>query len=201
MPSGYTAPVMEGKITTLAEFAMCCARAFGACISMRDDDSNAPIPERFEPDTKYHDAAISAALAAIGEIEVLSLDECAQRAADEFRIETERRAQRKTERAQVRARYEAMLKQLGAWSPPSDIAELKGFMIKQIVDSMQWDCDERDYSPALVAMTGDQWRQTTLAKLRSDVDYHTAEREKEISRTEDRNKWLATLRASLPKPE
>ena len=32
---------------------MDCARAFGACIMMRDESVDAPIPEEFKPST-YH---------------------------------------------------------------------------------------------------------------------------------------------------
>lgn len=48
MPTGYTADVQSGKVTDFAEYAMNCARAFGALVLMRDDPSDADIPERFE---------------------------------------------------------------------------------------------------------------------------------------------------------
>lgn len=53
MPTGYTAPIYEGKQITFPEFAMQCARAFGALIDMRDDPMDSPIPDAFVPDT-YH---------------------------------------------------------------------------------------------------------------------------------------------------
>jgi len=49
MPTGYTYPVVEGKITEFSDFALSCARAFGALITMRDDPHDTPIPETFEP--------------------------------------------------------------------------------------------------------------------------------------------------------
>jgi len=56
MPTGYSAPVLEGKIKTLPEFALLCARAFGACVNMRDDSMSADIPEEF-PVSDYHSKA------------------------------------------------------------------------------------------------------------------------------------------------
>lgn len=53
MPTGYTYPVAEEKVDTLAEFALQCARAFGACVTMRDEPSNKPIPEEFKPSLHY----------------------------------------------------------------------------------------------------------------------------------------------------
>lgn len=37
MPTGYTASVQEGKVTEFRDFAMECARAFGALVMMRDE--------------------------------------------------------------------------------------------------------------------------------------------------------------------
>ena len=45
MPTGYTADIQDGKITTLREYALSCARAFGALIMMRDDPHDAPIAD------------------------------------------------------------------------------------------------------------------------------------------------------------
>lgn len=61
MPTGYTAAVCDGKITEFPAFALQCARAFGALITMRDDAMNAPIPEEIKPDTSYYDKNISEA--------------------------------------------------------------------------------------------------------------------------------------------
>lgn len=38
---------------TFPEFAMRCARNFGALIMMRDEPLDAPIPEKFEPSGYY----------------------------------------------------------------------------------------------------------------------------------------------------
>jgi hypothetical protein len=53
MPTGYTADVQNGTVTELRDFALSCARAFGACIMMRDDPPGTPIPDQFEPSSYY----------------------------------------------------------------------------------------------------------------------------------------------------
>ena len=45
MPSGYTEGVASGKVTEFKEYALLCARAFGACISLRDEPLSLEIPE------------------------------------------------------------------------------------------------------------------------------------------------------------
>src|SRR5258707_9646522 len=59
MPTGYTARLME-KGQTFPAFVMTCARAFGACIDMREDDMSTPIPEKFKP-SLYHTEALEEA--------------------------------------------------------------------------------------------------------------------------------------------
>lgn len=61
MPTGYTNRIQNGEITEFKDFALACARAFGALISMRDDALDAPMPAEILPDTKYHDDHIAAA--------------------------------------------------------------------------------------------------------------------------------------------
>lgn len=53
MPTGYTYPVCEGKITEFPDFALSCARAFGALISMREEPMDAPLPDEIAASTNY----------------------------------------------------------------------------------------------------------------------------------------------------
>ncbi|MBO6267553.1 MAG: hypothetical protein J6N19_00245, partial [Clostridium sp.] len=53
MPTGYTCFIEDGKITTAKGFLLLCARAFGACIEMRDEPLSEPIPEKFNGDDTY----------------------------------------------------------------------------------------------------------------------------------------------------
>ena len=53
MPTGYTAVIQDNLDISMKDFALVCARAFGACVMMRDEPFDTPIPEEFVPDT-YH---------------------------------------------------------------------------------------------------------------------------------------------------
>src|ERR1700759_3469611 len=46
MPTGYTYTIEQG--CSFEEYVWGCARAFGACVMMRDDPADKPIPEKFE---------------------------------------------------------------------------------------------------------------------------------------------------------
>jgi hypothetical protein len=196
MPTGYTADVQDGKITTLEQFAWQCARAFGACITMRDDPSDAEIPERFEPETKYHDAAIASAEGTIALLESMTEAEAEQAAAEQYEAENDQRARYRNEKAEYRQRYTSMLEKVNAWRVNPELAELRKFMLEQLQSSIESDCSEYP-QPTPEKLSGATWKERRLVHERQSIAYHKAEREKEIQRTAGRNAWLAQLRADL----
>ena len=197
MPTGYTADVQNGKITEFKDFAMQCARAFGALVMMRDDPSDAQIPERFEPQTKYYDDKIAECEARLAALKAMSPEEVREASLDAHAKAMERWYERKQERDLHRHRYESMLAKVRAWHPPTpDHAELASFMIRQLQESIDFDTsggfDEEPVTPA-----GEAWRAAEIRETESTLNYAIKHRAEEIARTADRNEWLAALRASL----
>lgn len=199
MPTGYTHDVQTGKITELDDFAMSCARAFGALISMRDDSSDAPIPERFEPNTKYNDEEIERAEALLGKIINLSSEECERRAQANYRAAVEAHHDQLRGGAEEKSRYTGMLEKVEAWAPPESLKGLHDFMIEQLRGSIKFDCDYESEPPVLLAK--EDWRQAQMEKAGRDLAYHTKARGEEIGRVKNRNEWLADLRGALDSPK
>jgi len=196
MPTGYTADVQSGKVTTLTEYAMQCARAFGATIMMRDDPADKPIPARFEPQTAYNDEGLAEAQKQLAELEALTDSECADRAEDDYQKSLVVYHERVARRAEQKARYEAMIAKVNAWEAPRTHAEMKSFMLSQLRQSVDFDCNgEWDREPKREAPVA--WRARKISDAAKNISYHAEARKKEIERTEDRNKWLDDLRASL----
>ncbi|OIN06131.1 hypothetical protein BFS86_19705 [Shewanella algae] len=192
MPTGYTAVVGDGKITTLREFALICARGMGACIMMRDEPWDAPIPERFEPQTKYHDDKLEEAKAVLETLPKLSEAECESRAVEEYKSTMASDAKYRAERELRNSRYRSMLDAVSSWH--TDAEGIKEFMVEQLNISI-----ERDYpSKSPVKLTGAEWREDRLKQAHHDVAYHERARGEEIWRTQERNRWLSDLRSSLP---
>lgn len=202
MPTGYTAGVQDGKITSFSDFAMQCARAMGACITMRDDPHDVEIPEKFEP-SLYRKEKIVEIKAEIEEINRLSSDQIEIRAKKEYEDEVERIHSTLVETATSKARYTSMLHNVRAWTPPtSDHQGLKDFMIEQLESSLEHDCSnmERYYAKQLDELTilnAVEWRDDWLESLNKDLVYYTKEHEDEIKRTSDRTQWIKDLRESL----
>lgn len=198
MPTDYAYPVCEGKITEFPDFALSCARAFGALIMMRDDPMDAPIPEEMKPETKYHDDRIAADMKLMGEIQAMSMDDANTAALEQHREALASRSKYLADKEAEAGRINAMLAKVRLWSPPTpDHAEMKKFMVDQLTMSLPG-----NYAPEIPALLdGPTWRQKEIDRLANSVVYQRKERDKEIERAAGRTKWVKALRASLSPQE
>jgi hypothetical protein len=194
MPTGYTAPIADG--ITFEQYAWSCARAFGALVTMRDEPSDAPIPERLEP-SDYNQKALERTHAELNRLLGLSADQIADEAQKDFQEKRDAHGRRMQRAADLRVKYEAMLAIVRAWeSPTPDHDQYKAFMASQIVESMQWDCNTaHDDMPDYQAPAA--WIAGRLAELRKDLAYHESAHREEVERTSKRNQWIKALRDSL----
>jgi hypothetical protein len=69
MPTGYTEGVSKGEITDFKVYALRCARAFGACVMLRDEPVTDEIPE-FEP-SDYHQKRLKEAQTQLAEFNAM----------------------------------------------------------------------------------------------------------------------------------
>lgn len=193
MPSGYTSTLHDGE-QSFPDFALTCARAFGALITLRDESIDAPIPDTIEPSTWAAEQA-EKDRARIAEIEAwteVEADDAAHRAWhsawtrwNEQRIKTEAR----------RARYQAMLTQVRAWQPPTaEHVEMKRFMVDQLTESLRWDCYE---TAEPTEMTGTEYALAEVDRARRDLARHLDDQEQENERAAGRTAWIQALRQSL----
>ena len=197
MPTGYTADVQSGDVTDFPDFAMNCARAFGALIMMRDAPSD-EIPDRFEP-SDFNLKRKDQAETELARLNGMTEDEV--KTARDFE-EAERIADRKYRndmKSEQEYRYKAMLAKVERWVPPTpDHIEMKKFMRDQLSKSIEFDCspstwNEQPLPPAK------EWHEAQVRQAQIDIDYYADRHREEVERTENRNKWLADLRSSFNK--
>lgn len=199
MPTRYTAAVKDGEITDFPAFAMQCARAFGALITMRDEPWDAEVPESFDAHTTYHDTAIEKARADLERLYAMTTPEVQEAAEEDWQAHVAHIAEINEKRAIERQRYESMLTQVRAWEPPTtNHVELKTFMIQQLELSIDFDCKPWDVSER---PTPEGWWSGQLSEAQRSLSYHTEQREKEIQRARERTAWVRHLRASLEPQE
>lgn len=196
MPTGYTYDLYDGKNIEFPDFVMKCARAFGALIEIRDDPMDAAIPDKFEA-SSYHAEQLEKAEADVARIKTWDDTEADRQAWLAYD-----RAQREYEeslakRAAMRERYEAMLVQVKAWTPPtSEHQGLKDFMAKQLEESIDFDCGT-DCLTVPERLTGAAYKEQRLHSARRNVSYHTEHGEADKKRAEERTAWVRALRQSL----
>lgn len=198
MPTGYTADVCDGKITDFKDFAIRCARNFGACVMMREDPLDAPIPEAFQP-SDYYQKALEKNRAALDRLVKMTSQECDAEERKE-RGEALHAHQTHADRCKaIRERLLAMRSRVADWTPPtSDHEGLKKFMIQQLDETLKYDGQPGTfYLDKASIRTGEEWRSDRIKELKHDIVYHTEEHRKEVERTNMRNTWVDQLRASL----
>lgn len=194
MPTGYTEIIERGA--TFEQYVWRCARGMGALIMMRDDALNAPIPQRFEPDTSCYDATIAKAQSRLRELRGMK-PEAVQAAADAAHAAAVESIRASNAHSQgITDAYVAMRKRVVAWDPPADHAGLKRFMLDQIDLCLEHRGPIRE--PKRQAPRA--WLAEQLAAAERDIAYGTERRDAEIARAAERNAWIAALRESVPVP-
>ena len=132
MPTGYTANVVDGKVTDFKQFALQCARAFGALIMMRDEPNDAEIPEEFKPDD-YYKIALEDAKAKLLSLQTLTPEQMETQCAKEFEEAVALNSEHRDQNALGNERLEAMIARVLKWVPPSaNHTEMKSFMLEQL---------------------------------------------------------------------
>lgn len=198
MPTGYTMNVSEGQ--SFESFVWGCAKAFGACVTMRDSDANEPVPQQFEPSDYHSKKAEELAR----EIRLLNKTSDALLAKTQYADEV---ACAKTYNEELlkkdkleKERFASMMARVQAWTPPSKEHEpLKEFMIQQLGLTTKY-ANDTPYQTPPPPESITEYREKKYAKLVEDLKYHNDEHAKEVARVAQRNAWVVGLRASISQP-
>lgn len=197
MPTAYTASVVDGNVTDFKQFALSCARAFGALIEMRDEPMDAPIPDELKADT-YYEKRLAESKKRLAEIQVMTDADADALANEEYREILRTHAENLARQTEEKVRIGMMLAKVRAWSPPTeDHAGLKSFMIEQLTISMPYEST----SPPPMLLNGAAWRKQETDRLAKDIVYQSIKALKESERSIGRHEWLRQLRNSLGQTE
>lgn len=194
MPTGHTAAIYEGKDVSFPQFAMECARSFGALIPMRDEPMDAPIRE-FQPSIEYENKKLEGAY--LRQVEALGwTEEEAERAAlDSYHEAFKAWQDVEQKNLELSERYNAMMREVEKWIPPTPEHErLQSFMLEQLSESKRYDCGSY---PQPKALSGAEFRKLQLSKAQKDIAYYSKAIDDEIARTAERNEWVKALMESL----
>ena len=194
MPTAYTADISKG--ITFKEYALLCAREFGATIMMRDEPLDAEIPE-FQP-SDYHVKRIYEIQQEINTLNNLSKSEIAYQANLEYLDKVYRANKYNKDNDILETKYKGMLVVVSLWTPPTeDHIRLKEFMLEQLETSIKHDCGHTYDIGDIVEKDANTWLSDKLNQLNKSLANSYTEYAKEVDRTNNRNKWVKALRDSL----
>ena len=197
MPTGYTADIMDGKVTEFTQFALQCARAFGALITMRDDPYDAAIPDEFKPEPYYQNKLIEAKEAML-KLQTMLPEDREKQCQKEYEEKVASNEKHKSEQLLENKRLQDMEKQVLAWIPPSaNHIEMKSFMLDQIKISKHDPAFIEKYYNEVEKPSPKDWYFKKLEQAQKDIGYYAAEWEKEVERAKSRTLWVKQLRESL----
>lgn len=194
MPTGYTYKVTNGEMTDFSDFALNCARAFGALITMRDEAADAPIPDEIKPDCSYNETRLAESKARLADLNAMTSEQVTSACEEAYAIAMASHDRYEADCIKEDERIEAMLKKVSAWTPPSaGHVEMKSFMIEQLTISKRG--SYRSPEPGM--MSPSDWHEAEIKKAMKDVAYNAGEVATAIERAKGRTEWLKQLRASL----
>lgn len=193
MPTGYTHKIKDGQ--SFEDYAMGCARAFGALITMRDEPTDAEIPT-FKS-SSYHKSTLDKCIAELKMYSGMSISDAEGKALEEYTKAVEAYEKTLEERAGLSVMYADMLKKVEKWEPPTSAhSELKEFMADQIKKSRDSDCSV-SYLRAPKLLSGEEWLTSNIEMSQKSLEYHKKGLKEEESRVDGRNEWVTDLRKSL----
>lgn len=203
MPSGFTAE-FENREPSFEEFVWRCARGMGVFIHMRDDSMDAPLRLPTEEDfSGYHEESLERAAKNLKKYSNMALDTAKvlmNKQYDEMIADTKKAIK---EKSALKKRYENMLSKVRGWTPPtSEHKNFKKFMIEQLEQSMEWDCNVKYYVERLEAprQTAREWLNDMVTQAQYDIEYHTKHIAEDRERNKERVEWVQALQNSVPIP-
>lgn len=199
MPTGYTAYIEDGEITKGKDFLLKCARAFGACIDMKDDSLNIDIPVRFEPST-YHKEQLEKAYKDLEKYKTMTIEEAQKIIDTEYEKNQKHYAEAIIKSREINDRYIKIRNEVESWTPPTtEHYNLKKFTLEQIDMSMDHNNMEDYYQKELDKQkkTAEEYIASMIEGAADNIIYHLKNWNEEVKRTDERNKWINDLRESL----
>lgn len=193
MPSGTTSKIYEGD-ASVRNYLLRVGRAMGFSILQRDADPDEP-PKPFPPST-YHAEMLEEARAKQVRLAAMTPSEITRGASawnhEQLTIWRETMAAKEA----LRARYEAVRQGVEDWTPPQGLEGAKEYALRQLDDSIQFDCRTGMSEPT--PLSAAEWYRRQVEHADHDIEYHTEKHAEEVKRARERNAAILAFLVSLP---
>lgn len=132
MPTGYTAGIEDGTITTGKDFLKLCTRAFGIAIDLRDEPLSVPTPTEFVLDTYYKDR-IDRAKKELEHAKNMSFEDAKVKMMKSYAENVAMYKSLAEKDIENNKKYAKVKAEVKAWNPPTaEHYDIKRFALEQI---------------------------------------------------------------------
>lgn len=203
MPTGYTAGIEDGSITTGKDFLKLCTRAFGIAIELKDEPLSVPTPTKFEPNIFYKDK-IDREKAELEKCEKMSFEDARAKMV-KYHEDMIRMYQRMAENSIERnKKYAKVRAEVESWIPPTtEHYNLKSFALEQIdmciitqeqIDEWLEQANEKldDSDEAVEKFINEHIKSCIKDVKRAEENW-----KEELKRVAEKNDWMEKFLSSL----
>jgi hypothetical protein len=206
MPTGYTAGIIDGKITTFEQFATQCSRAFGATMHMRDN----PLDSPYEPRTpsEYYVNSLQSQREKLEEMKTMT-DEAIVQDFENLLNDSLKYHERELEKTKVNlGRLNSIMESAKSWVPPTEDHEgVRDYMIDQLEITIKADGDPSYHVNKIVQAKKELeegidpkvYREEKIKEIEDRISYYEGEVQKELERCKQSNDWMDKFLESIKK--
>ena len=203
MPSGYTEGILSGTINDLNDFIWMCARGFGAFITQKDNIDEPPILK--EKPNPYYKNKIKQLLNEQQKYNEYTDDDWQNEYLKYIEDQLKDIDNNIKEKIESKEKYENILNQVKEWIPPNEnFHKLKSFMINQIEESIDFDCDTsfwQERKNKISNLKLEQYKRNVLNDINESLILNKEYYDEEVQRVKERNQWKQQLIESIGLPK
>ena len=203
MPSGYTEGILSGTINDLNDFIWMCARGFGAFITQKDNIDEPPILK--EKPNPYYKNKIKQLLKKQQKYNEYTDDDWQNEYLKYIEDQLKDIDDNIKEKIESKEKYENILNQVKEWIPPNEnFHKLKSFMINQIEESIDFDCDTsfwQERKNKISNLKLEQYKRNVLNDINESLISNKEYYDEEVQRVKERNQWKQQLIESIGLPK
>lgn len=203
MPTGYTAYIEDGDITTGKDFLKLCTRAFGVAIDQKDDPLSVPTKTKFEPSQHYIDA-YNRACDALRDAKSISFNEAKLRLKSRHHKKVDDYKKCSEKYSDLRNKYLKVRREVEAWTPPTPEHDgLKNFALEQIdmcipsdktiAEFINKSNEPLDLSDEAIT----KFIEDNISRCKDSVEYYKKSMDAEYERAQEKQEWMDKFLESL----
>jgi hypothetical protein len=202
VPTGYTAYIENGDITTGKDFLKLCLRNFGVAINMRDEPLSKPVPNQFEPNP-YYKKDYEETVEVRNKYRQMTFEEAKKELIEKHKKDIESTRKSLDKYIAEDERYMKVRNEIEKWIPPtSEHENVKKFALNQIDISLNTDI--REYCNNELNKDLDISDEAVYSYMNdvnefyeNDVARAYKRWQEELKRTADKNMWMKQFLDSL----